>query len=92
MVNTDTNLGTREVDGSAGHHTQSLSDLQTGNKQSHVGIDAAQQKPPPDLPVIVPIHLKKFSFSGNAETLFSVLIMSAISSFCNLCGKNSENH
>lgn len=48
------------------------------------------KKHPPALPVIVPIHLKKFSFSGNAETLFSVLIMSAISSFCNLCGKNSE--
>lgn len=39
---------------------------------------------PKMLPVIVPIHLKKFSFSGNAETLFSVLIIRAISSFCNL--------
>lgn len=38
----------------------------------------------PSSPVMVPIHRKKFSFSGNAETLFSVLIMSAMSSFCNL--------
>jgi hypothetical protein len=42
------------------------------------------------LPVIVPIHLKKFSFSGNAETLFSVLIIKAISSFCNLSMENME--
>lgn len=92
VVNRDTNLGTREGVGSADRRRLSLLDLQSENKQSPVSIDAPPQKPPPALPVIVPIHLKKFSFSGNAETLFSVLIMRAISSFCNLCGKNRETH
>jgi len=38
-------------------------------------------------PVIVPIHLNKFSPSGKADTPCSVLIMSTISSFCNLNNK-----
>lgn len=39
---------------------------------------------------MVPIHLKKFSFSGKADTLFSVLIIRAISSFWSLKSLNKN--
>lgn len=86
VVNTGSCWGTREAGGSAGHRKRFLSDLEV-KIVCHcieiriVRIPGIEQEA---LPVIVALHRKKFSFSGNAETLFSVLIMSAISSFCNL--------
>lgn len=77
----DMNLGIPEASDSVGRRKRFL----LGLKSIQIALKMVLAKATPMiLPVIVPIHLKKFSFSGNAETLFSVLIMRAISSFCNL--------
>lgn len=82
----DRSWGTLEEGGTVVHRTQFLGVLQQiTRKKSNIEIRKL------DLPQIVAFHRKKFSFSGNAETLFSELIISAINSFCNLRKEQIKN-